>query len=140
MLNVDKKFPELISFFKTRDDIVAVWIVGSYGTKYQTENSDIDLAILFSKEISFFDELDLEVQICDILQTDKVDIINLNKAPLTLQFKAISEGREIIKKDPIKVADFEEVVLDLYQDHEYFYRIFYKELRERNHHDSQHRL
>ncbi|ADL43302.1 DNA polymerase beta domain protein region [Caldicellulosiruptor obsidiansis OB47] len=140
MLNVDNKLPELISFFKVRDDIVAVWIVGSYGTKYQTENSDIDLAILFSKEISFFDELDLEVQICDILQTDKVDIINLNKAPLTLQFKAISEGREIIKKDPIKVADFEEVVLDLYQDHEYFYRIFYKELKERNHHDSQHRL
>jgi len=140
MLNVDNKLPELISFFKVRDDIVAVLIVGSYGTKYQTENSDIDLAILFSKEISFFDELDLEVQICDILQTDKVDIINLNKAPLTLQFKAISEGREIIKKDPIKVADFEEVVLDLYQDHEYFYRIFYKELKERNHHDSQHRL
>jgi len=140
MLNVDNKLPELISFFKARDDIVAVWIVGSYGTKYQTENSDIDLAILFSKEIRFFDELDLEVQISDILQTDKVDIINLNKAPLTLRFKAISEGREIIKKDSIKVADFEEVVLDLYQDHEYFYRIFYKELRERNHHDSQHRL
>lgn len=139
MLNVDNKLPDLVSFFKARDYIVAVWTVGSYGTKYQTENSDIDLAILFSKEISFFDELDLEVQICDILQTDRVDIINLNKAPLTLQFKAISEGREVIKKDPIKVADFEEVVLDLYQDHEYFYRTFYKELRERNNYESQYR-
>lgn len=65
MLNVDNKLPELISFFKPRDDIVAVWIVGE--------------------------------------------------------------------------ADFEEVVLDLYQDHEYFYRTFYKELRERNNHDSQYR-
>ncbi len=46
MLNVDNKLPDLVSFFKARDDIVAVWIVGSYGTKYQTENSDIDLAIL----------------------------------------------------------------------------------------------
>lgn len=137
MLNVDNKLPELISFFKARDDILAVWIIGSYGTKYQTENSDIDLAILFSKEISFFDELDLEVQVSDILQTDKVDIINLNKAPLTLQFKTISEGREIIKKDPIKVADFEEIILDLYQDHEYFYRTFYKELKERNNNDLQ---
>lgn len=140
MLNVDNKLSDLISFFKARDDILAVWIVGSYGTKYQTETSDVDFAILFSKEISFFDELNLEVQISDILQTDKVDIINLNKAPLTLQFKAISEGREIIKKDPIKVADFEEIVFDMYQDHEYFYRTFFKELKERNSHASWYRL
>ncbi|ACM61348.1 hypothetical protein B0S90_2613 [Caldicellulosiruptor bescii] len=65
MLNVDNKLPDLISFFKARDDIVAVWIVGE--------------------------------------------------------------------------ADFEEVVLGLYQDHEYFYRKFYEELKERNHHESQYR-
>ncbi|ADQ45257.1 DNA polymerase beta domain protein region [Caldicellulosiruptor kronotskyensis 2002] len=129
MLNIESKLPKLIEYFSSTPEILGVWIIGSYGTEFQTEDSDIDLAILFDKDMSIFEEIDIEIKICEILETDMVDIVNLNKAPLTLQFKTISEGRQIFERDFKKVADFEEQVLDLYQDHEYFYKAFWEDFK-----------
>jgi hypothetical protein len=41
----------------------------------------------------------------------------LNKAPLSLQFRAISEGRIVFERDYITTCDFVEKAIDLYQDY-----------------------
>lgn len=44
MINIDSKLDNLIDYFKSNENILAAWLIGSYGTEKQTENSDIDIA------------------------------------------------------------------------------------------------
>ncbi|HHX60049.1 MAG TPA: nucleotidyltransferase domain-containing protein [Epulopiscium sp.] len=106
MINIEHLIPKLKGYFLQDENIIAVWIVGSYGTAYQRENSDIDFAILFDKGISVLDEMYYAGEITQILQIEDVDLINLRKAPITLQMKALQEGRKIYEKDTIKTSVF----------------------------------
>lgn len=67
----------------------------SYGTEYQTALSDIDFAVLFDKKLGIAEEAAFLSRLSEILGTDRVDLVNLNKTPLNLQFRAISEGNII---------------------------------------------
>ena len=72
--------------------------------------------------------------ISEFIGTDRVDLVNLNKAPLNLQFKAISEGKIIYEREYITTCDYIEKVIDLYQDYaidlNYFYQEYDEALRE----------
>ncbi|MDR5588007.1 MULTISPECIES: nucleotidyltransferase domain-containing protein [Clostridium] len=96
MVNIDHKINDLKNYFKSNDNIVAAWFIGSYGTEYQTEDSDIDIALLLDKKIGIMDEMDISCRISEVLGFDNIDTINLLSAPITLQFKVIDEGRSII--------------------------------------------
>lgn len=61
------------------------------------------------------------------IRTDRVDLVNLNKAPITLQFRAISEGRIIFEKDYVTTCDFVERVIGRYQDYAIDLHYYYKE-------------
>lgn len=120
MVNIDAKIDNLKKYFMSNNNIVAVWIIGSYGTKQQTENSDIDIALLFNKPINIMDEMDISCKISEILNFDNIDTINILDAPITLQFKVIDEGRNIYEKDYYKVCEFMEEVFKKYTDEKYY--------------------
>ncbi|CCJ33173.1 MULTISPECIES: type VII toxin-antitoxin system MntA family adenylyltransferase antitoxin [Caloramator] len=120
MISIEDKIPALVNYFNEDKRVIAVYIIGSYGTEYQREDSDIDFAVLFEDDIDFIEETKIACKITEILKFDNVDIVNLNKAPLTLQVKAINEGREIYVADSIKLSDFIELVYKKYRDAKYF--------------------
>lgn len=131
MLNIEDKIENLKKYFIKEPDILGVWIVGSYGTEYQREDSDIDFAILFDKDIDDMEEMKFACDITDILKVENIDTINLKKAPITLQFKTIKEGRNLYEADYIKVCDYIEYVINEYSG---FKSIIYPV--HRNHHSS----
>lgn len=97
-----------------------MWIVGSYGTEYQREDSDIDFAILFDRDIDDLEETKFACDIIEVLNIENIDTINLRKAPITLQFKAIKDGRNLYEADYIKVCDYIEYVIGNYGDKKYY--------------------
>jgi len=105
-------------------------LFGSYGTEYQTAHSDIDFAVLFDKRIGIKEEAGLLAKLSSYLETDKVDLVNINKAPLSFQFRIIQEGKIIYEKDYITTCDFAERVTDLYQDYAIDLNYYYKEYDE----------
>ncbi|HHY59118.1 MAG TPA: nucleotidyltransferase domain-containing protein [Clostridia bacterium] len=127
LLHVDDKLPLLPALFARYPEIVAVFLFGSYGTEYQHPGSDIDLAVYFSRQVSLALEADLLGEICDILRTDRVDLVNLNKAPLPLQFKAVSQGRLIYEADYIATCDYIESLLKQYHDFAIDLAFFYRD-------------
>lgn len=133
-LNLDKQLNQLGGFFAEIPEVVTVFLFGSYGTEYQTALSDIDFAVLFDKKLGIAEEAAFLSRLSEILGTDRVDLVNLNKAPLNLQFRAISEGKIIYERDYITTCDYMEKVMDLYQDYaidlHYFYREYDKALKE----------
>lgn len=130
MLSIENKIRELCKYFESEPNISAVWIVGSYGTEYQREDSDIDFAILFDKDVPIMEEMQVSTDISLILNFEDVDTIDLLKAPITLQFKTIKEDRSIYEADKIKVADFIEYVIRRYPDEKYYYDRFLQDFKE----------
>ena len=134
MLELDEKINSLATLFSGRPEIQAVFLFGSYGTGNQTDISDIDFAVLFDKRLDITEEAACLANISEFLGTDRVDLVNLNKAPLNLQFKAISEGKIIYEREYITTCDYIEKVIDLYQDYaidlNYFYQEYDEALRE----------
>lgn len=130
MVNIDAKLEELKEYFKSNNNIIAVWFIGSYGTEMQREDSDIDIALLFDQTIGIMDEMRIACEISEIVQFDNIDTINLLNAPITLQFKVIDEGRNIYEKDYYKVCDFMEKVFNRYRDEKYYLDRFMKDFYE----------
>ena len=136
MVNIDAKLNDLKNYFKSNNNIVAAWFIGSYGTADQTEDSDIDIALLFDKPIDILAEMEISCKISEIVEFDNIDTINLLCAPITLQFKVIDEGRSIYEKDYYKVCDFMEETFNRYRDEKYyldrFMNDFYESYRVRS--------
>ncbi|GKU24280.1 type VII toxin-antitoxin system MntA family adenylyltransferase antitoxin [Clostridium folliculivorans] len=120
MIDIEAKLDDLVNYFKSNENIVAAWFIGSYGTENQSEDSDIDIALLFDKPIGIMDEMDISCRISEIVEFDNIDTINLLSAPITLQFKVIDEGRNLYEKDYYKVCDFMEETFNRYRDEKYY--------------------
>ncbi|KRQ87641.1 Nucleotidyltransferase domain protein [Caloramator mitchellensis] len=127
MFSIEEKIPNLIEYFERDKNILAVYLIGSYGTEYQREESDIDFAVLFEKDIDFFEETKIVAKISEILSFDEVDLVNLIKAPTALQIIAVNEGRELFVRDYNKLSDFVEYVYRKYRDEKYFIDSFNKD-------------
>ncbi len=111
----NKIIKKLNNLFEENKDILTVYIYGSYGTDYEHKNSDIDIAVLFSKKRSLMKELYLAAEIENILKKE-TDLISLNKTNVLLKYKILKTGTLIYEKDPLKTADFKESVLKEYFD------------------------
>ena len=114
---IEKELEELKVYLSYDLNIIALYIFGSYGTEEQDERSDIDFAVLYDRNVSLEEELELEVKISDIFQRDDIDVINLNKAPISLQHNVIYTGDLIYCSGEVKLADFKEKVFNIYGDY-----------------------
>ncbi len=129
-LELDDKLKELSPCLADTPEVSAVFLFGSYGTEQQTDLSDIDFAVLFNTKTGLKEEAALLAKLSEMLETDRVDLVNLNKAPLHLQFRAISEGVIIFERDYITTCDYIENVMGLYQDYAIDLYFFNKEYDE----------
>jgi predicted nucleotidyltransferase len=120
MINIDAKLDALKDYFKNNENILAAWVIGSYGTEQQREESDIDIALLFDKQIGIMDEMDISSRISEIVEFDNIDIINVLSAPIIFKFKVIDEGRSLYEKDYYKVCDFMEETFNRYRDEKFY--------------------
>ena len=103
--------------FTRHGEIVAVYLFGSHATIEETVQSDIDLGVIYRQSPTLMDELALEAEICTALGTERMDLVDLNRARIGLQFRAIHMGTVIYCVDELARADFVEIVLDRYGDY-----------------------
>jgi uncharacterized protein YutE (UPF0331/DUF86 family)/predicted nucleotidyltransferase len=108
---------ELIKLFEDDARILGVWLFGSQVDGTATPQSDIDLGVLFTGEYTFDEQLEFEIAVCQILNTDLVDIVDLTRANLRLRFRAIG-GELLYQRDFARVADYIEKTLIKYRDFE----------------------
>jgi len=115
-----EKMNQIIDTCKSYQNIIALYLFGSYETEHQTPLSDVDLAILPSNQdkLSLSDEQAILATIQEIGGTDDINMINLVKVPITLQMEVISTGTLLYCSDEIGLADFKEYVIKRYCDFE----------------------
>lgn len=111
-------------FFQSRVEIAAVYLFGSFGTEFEHPQSDIDLGIVFTRQVTLPEELELDVALSLHVSHDRIDMVNLNRAPIALQFRALREGILVYEGDYFKHSDFIEFVIKTYPDYAVKYSIF----------------
>lgn len=113
-----RQLPALRDYFASNDDILTVYLFGSYGTnRYIPALSDLDLAIIFGSDKSLMEEMKISADISSLLERDDVDVLNLNKARVDLGHEVISTGEIIYEKERLKTADFVERTMQHYFDY-----------------------
>ncbi len=110
-------------------DLMLIYSFGSRATDTDTPLSDVDIAILVDglgnrdfKALS----LNLIFKFSQLFDSDKIDLLILNKASLAIQFKVISEGKILYQRKLEIRTDFEEKVIKLYLDFKKFEVEYYK--------------
>lgn len=113
-----EEIERLREFFAGYPQVAAVYLFGSYGTEFQLPSSDIDLGLIFTRSVDIKEELELDAELSCFLHTDKVDLVNLNRSPLNLQHRALSEGELLVEQDYVANSNFLEMVAKQYSDYQ----------------------
>jgi predicted nucleotidyltransferase len=100
--------------------IAAVYLFGSLAAGTVTPLSDVDIAVLFDRNIERKDFKQLEgklfLELSKRLQTDEIDLVILNTAPLSIRYGVLRERQLIYYSDKLQVIDFENETILAYLD------------------------
>ena len=77
--------------------VQAAYLFGSFLENYSSPLSDLDIAIVPLDDLPNWPDYynDLYGDICQLLQGDNIDIVHLDLAPLSLQFRVYASGVSI---------------------------------------------
>ena len=82
------------AFATAHPNIAAVYLFGSHAAGLQRKRSDLDLGVLFNKEMDGFKRIDLETQLSNLLNID-VDLIDMGKSSSFLRHQIYKHGKMI---------------------------------------------
>jgi predicted nucleotidyltransferase len=116
-IDIGTRLEEVKVFLSDHVDVAAAFLFGSYGTEFQNNLSDLDIAVLLIPGRDAGLDLigSLHGTLTDIAGTDDVNVVILNKVPITLQFEVLSTGRLLFKKETY-LEEFHEFVCKRYAD------------------------
>ena len=98
-------------------DLIAVYLFGSSARGEVKPLSDIDLAILLADNLTDHKiETKMFIEAMRIMETEEIDLITLNTAPLRIQYGVLRNKKVIYNSDTVKRIDFENRVIMEYLD------------------------
>ena len=103
--------------------ITAFLLFGSYAVGRPTPLSDIDFAVLLDEPIEydrlFEEKMHLLGTLTEIFQTDNLDLVVLNEAPVGLAYSAMRDGKllYIRNSETNKFVSFKAKAIDRYFDY-----------------------
>jgi predicted nucleotidyltransferase len=120
-------------YFEKRPEVIALYLFGSFDTKFERDDSDIDIAVLLSRE----NKKEIEVlkseyyNVSPRFSMRTVDIIILNTAPTYLKHRILRTGRILLDRNPLKRKEFTAMVLQEYFDYKPIEDIYFNRLKTR---------
>ncbi len=113
--DIHQKMDLLADFYKDEPNIIFAYLFGGLLKKRPSSLSDVDIAV-FVKDINKLNYLELFNKITNILDTDEVDLIILNTAPISLIGRILQNRKILIDKNPFLRHKYESINLRKYFD------------------------
>ncbi len=119
-----EQYNRLADFFSKQEHVRLAYLFGSVAKGKAGKLSDIDIAVLLDESLSKKQRFDLQLElisdISEILKTDKIDLVDINEAPLSLKFEIIKANYPLFVRDRMEKIDFEQMVMSRYLDRRYY--------------------
>lgn len=117
----DKK---LGAYLLSQDRVKLAYRFGSLVAGRAGPLSDVDLGVLLDASLSKPERFKLQLKLLDdltsILGTDRIDLVIMNDAPLSLTYEIIKSNYPLLVRDRREKIDFEHGVLSRYLDRRYY--------------------
>ena len=115
--NIQALIPRAAAYLRSRDDIHFAYLFGGFARKKLTPLSDVDIAVYLSENTDLAEQkLEIFGRLMDILQTDEVDLVVLNRAPLPLKMRILEEREIIVDNTPFLRHRHESLTMREYFD------------------------
>jgi predicted nucleotidyltransferase len=129
--DVMDRLPELINRISKDKEIVALFTFGSLARGDLKPLSDLDFGILviptLDRRQRFDKHLELIGAFNEHFETDEIDLVLMNDAPMRYSYNIIKSGELLFCSDSDILRDFIEKSIKLYLDFKYFRDEFDKE-------------
>ncbi len=96
---------------------MAYWF-GSRAKGKGTPLSDWDFAVKYNKDMTWKEQLNIRSTIADSLETDAIDLVDWDQAPLPLRYAVVQEGVLLISRNESLRVDLETQTRSRYWDFE----------------------
>lgn len=108
---------ELSTILPGLEGVRLVYLFGSRVTGNLGPMSDYDLAVLVNRDVDGRGvQARLAHELARALQTDRVDVVLLNSAPIELAYAIIAKGKVLYEEDVATRVEYEATVLSRYGD------------------------
>jgi predicted nucleotidyltransferase len=115
--HIQDLIPEAIAYLGSRSDIQFAYLFGSFGRGKPLSLSDVDIAVYFTHITDIQDRrMEILGALTHLLQTDEVDLVILNRAPLTLRMKVLEHKKIVVDHEPFLRHQYESLTLREYFD------------------------
>ncbi len=121
---LSEQYNKLIDFLSKQEHVRLVYLFGSVAKGKAGKLSDVDIAVLLDESLDKKQRFDLQLElisdISELLKTDKIDLVVINEAPLSLKFEIIKANCPLFVRDGMEKIDFEQMVMSRYLDRRYY--------------------
>lgn len=107
-------------YFTKQQDVLLVYLYGSFAYGNPHKRSDLDFAVLFDKNQTSFKRLgEIYSDLCDLKLPAEPEVrdVHLGQSPIFL--RNVARGICVYAKDEIKRVRFEVKVMNIYRDSQY---------------------
>jgi len=113
---------QIAAYFEDKDEVVAVYLFGSYASGKQRYNSDIDLGILFeiNSRKKHYELIDKFISPLSRLVRRDLHVVPLNTASEALLKQVFKKGRCILVNNSNKLAKFKMTAFSKIADFGYY--------------------
>ncbi|MGB9596272.1 MAG: type VII toxin-antitoxin system MntA family adenylyltransferase antitoxin [Candidatus Poribacteria bacterium] len=126
---------KLNKYFEEHEEILFAVIFGSMAKGSMNKMSDIDIAVMinpsFNKSFPFGHQAELITDFIRILKRNDVDVVILNKAPISLKYEILRYGKFIYVRDKQARIKFQVDTINQYEDYKMLYKIHEEAMRKR---------
>ncbi len=115
--NIESLIPKAVDYLQARTDIHFAYLFGSLAKGKRMPLSDVDIAVYLSDDANIIDsKMDIIGKLIDLLETDEIDIVILNTAPLTLRMKILENRKVIVDNSPFIRHSYESLTMRSFFD------------------------
>jgi predicted nucleotidyltransferase len=115
--NINSLIPGAVAYLNSTDEVRFAYLFGSLVRGKPMPLSDVDIAVYLSEDTNLLEKkMEILGKMIELLETDEIDLVLLNTAPLSLRKKILENKRVIVDKDPFLRHKYESLTLREYFD------------------------
>jgi predicted nucleotidyltransferase len=130
-MEISEKQKQKIEELAKKYQLKLILLFGSRATGKVHKESDFDVAYLPSGNLSYDEETDINLQFIGIFSHDRIDTVDLRKAPPLLLFGIFKNCQILFAEDDLIFYRYRAYILKKYIEAESYYEQKYKKLKEK---------